>query len=134
VRLRILKNVKVYVSKKLVKQQSVLCPIVESLGGDFSWTYNSNCTHYIYSGKLNDNNKELKQAKEDGKQIVTPEWILACQEENRRVDEEDYLVAPGLNNKSTMNQNSIASGGITLENPQNHSENGWNIIFCFKFK
>ena len=86
----ILKNVKVYVSKKLAKSQAELNSLVESLGGDFIWIYNNSCTHVVYNGKLNDNNKELRVAKEQNKIIVSPHWLYACQEYKQRVDESQY--------------------------------------------
>jgi hypothetical protein len=86
----VLKNVKVYVSKKLAKNQAELNNIVETLGGDFIWIYNQSCTHVIYSGKANENNKELRLAKEQNKIIVAPHWLYACQEQKQRVDESQY--------------------------------------------
>lgn len=86
----LLKNVKVYVSKKLAKNQTELSTIVESLGGDFMWIYNQTCTHFIYTGKISDNNKELRVAKEQNKIIVSPYWLYACQEQKEMVDEALY--------------------------------------------
>ncbi len=83
----ILKNTNVYISKKLAKSQSELNTIVELLGGDFMWIYNKTCTHLVYSGKLTDNNKELRLAKEQNISIVSPYWLYACQEQKQRVDE-----------------------------------------------
>ena len=81
---------KVYVSKKLAKTQAELNNIVETLGGDFFWIYNQSCTHFIYSGKANDSNKELRLAKEQNKIIVSPYWLYACQEQKQRADETQY--------------------------------------------
>jgi hypothetical protein len=60
---QILKNVRVYVSKKLIKKQSEIYQIAEELGADFLWAYDESCTHFIYSGKLTDPNRELKFAR-----------------------------------------------------------------------
>ena len=86
----ILKNTNVYISKKLAKSQSELNTIVELLGGDFMWIYNKTCTHLVYTGKLTDNNKELRSAKEKNIAIVSPYWLYACQEQKQRVDESFY--------------------------------------------
>lgn len=100
---QVLRNCKVYVSRKLAKCQAELYTIVDQLGGDFSWTYNQNCTHFIYSGKLSDNVKELKIAREDNKLIVGPEWIYACQEQDTHVDESQFAIPSG----SRTSRNSI---------------------------
>lgn len=59
-RLRALAGCIIYVSRKLVKQQTELGQIAQYLGAEFLWTYDESCTHFIYAGKLSDTNKELK--------------------------------------------------------------------------
>ena len=86
----ILKNTVTYVSKKLSKQQFELNNLAKALGGDFIWTYKQSCTHVVYRGEINDNNKELSLAIEQNKIIVSPYWLYACQEQKQRVDEASY--------------------------------------------
>ena len=88
----VLKNTKIYVCKKLVKQQGELFQIAGCLGAEFIWSYNDTCTHFIYSGKFTDNNKELRAAREHKKIIVSPHWLYACKEQVRRVDESLFSV------------------------------------------
>ncbi len=107
----ILKDVKVFVTKKLIKNQVELNAIIESLGrylvtffsilfamtffslklgGDLMWTYNRSCTHVVFTGKSNDTNKEYRLAKEHNKLVVSPYWLYACQEQKAHVDESLY--------------------------------------------
>lgn len=86
----ILKNVKIYVAKKLAKQQAELNQLVENLGGEFVWIYNHTVTHVIFSGKVNDPNKELKLAREQNKYIVSPHWLYACNEQKMKLDETQF--------------------------------------------
>ena len=44
-------------------------------------------THLVFVGKLNDLTKEFRTARDDKKQIVSPEWIKMCNEEKRHVEE-----------------------------------------------
>ena len=48
----ILKGVRVYVCKNLLKYQSDLYQIVDNLGGDFSWFYSQAPTNIDYSSRL----------------------------------------------------------------------------------
>jgi hypothetical protein len=89
---QILKNVHVYVCKLFQKEQVEFYDLVVQLGGNFLWNYNSSCTHFIYSGHINDNNSELNTAKKENKIIVTPEWLYECQIQNERVSESLYLI------------------------------------------
>ena len=44
----ILCGVVISVSKKLAKDQSELNDLVSSLGGDYRWSYDNSCTHFIF--------------------------------------------------------------------------------------
>jgi hypothetical protein len=103
---RILRGVKVYVCKNLLKDQVDLYQIVESLGGDFSWTYSEDCTHFIYNGKLSDANKELKVAKDEAKIVVRPSWLYDCQKQVKHVDEHQHLIS---NRTSMIKANTVES-------------------------
>ncbi|KAK3591402.1 hypothetical protein CHS0354_005324 [Potamilus streckersoni] len=82
-----LRGVVISVSKKLCSKQAEYNDIVSELGGDYMWTYDSTCTHFIFQGKTNDTSKEFKVAKEHKKIIVSPYWLQMCKEQNARVDE-----------------------------------------------
>jgi len=82
----------IYVSRKLVKQQTELGNIAQSLGAEFLWTYDDSCTHFIYAGKLTDTNKELKVAREQGKVILNASWLYECKEKGEMVDVSAYLL------------------------------------------
>ncbi|KAJ8307553.1 hypothetical protein KUTeg_015637 [Tegillarca granosa] len=84
---RPLDGVVIAVSKKLSSQQAEFNDIVAALGGDYIWTYDKSCTHFIFKGRANDTSKEFKLAKSDKKCIVSPYWIQMCKEQNARVDE-----------------------------------------------
>jgi hypothetical protein len=80
---RPLKNVVVFVNKKLVRIQAELHTIVTDLGGSYQWTLEPGCTHYIYQGKKGDVSKikEPRQAKRDKCHIVSPQWIYSVSED-----------------------------------------------------
>jgi hypothetical protein len=89
---RPLKNVVVFVNKKLVRIQAELHTIVTDLGGSYQWTLEPGCTHYIYQGKKGDVSKikEPRQAKRDKCHIVSPQWIYSCSEAKQRLDENQF--------------------------------------------
>ena len=83
-----LNGVVVYVAKKLDHQQKSIQQVVANLGGQIRFQYcGTEVTHMIFSGKQNDITKEFRTARDDGKWIVSPEWIKMCNDENRRVEE-----------------------------------------------
>ncbi|XP_077996567.1 DNA topoisomerase 2-binding protein 1-A-like [Glandiceps talaboti] len=86
----VLDGVVICVSKKLSKQQSDYNTMATGLGAEYIWTYDNSCTHFIYKGRNNDSSKEYRQVKEHGKQIVHPNWLTACHNENKYVDESLY--------------------------------------------
>ncbi len=112
---QILKNKNIYVSKKLLKYQAELFHLVEYLGGDFSWTYNHLCTHFIYTGYLTDNNKELRMALDEKKIIISPNWLYECQEQNRFVDEEEYLIKYNEDQPSTVSNGTFHEPHVNIE-------------------
>ena len=83
-----LTGVVVYVAKKLEHLQSEIHKIVTGLGGQIRYQYiPADVTHLVFVGKLNDLTKEFRTARDDKKQIVSPEWIKMCNEEKRHVEE-----------------------------------------------
>lgn len=75
-------------SQRLWHRRDELSSLVESLGGVFLWSFDRNCTHYLHQGKLADEAfKEFKQARQWGKHIISPFWVVKCKETGRRLDE-----------------------------------------------
>jgi hypothetical protein len=90
----ILKNVVVYVSRKLLHSQTKLYHKVDCLGGDFIWQSKDihQATHFIYDGHLNDQDSELEIASKMNKMIVNSKWLDACLTQNKKVDEYRYFI------------------------------------------
>ncbi|OWF40591.1 DNA topoisomerase 2-binding protein 1-like [Mizuhopecten yessoensis] len=82
-----LHGVTIVVNKKLSSQQSDFNNIVSDLGGDYRWSYDNSCTHYVFQGRANDTTKEFRLARDQGKIIVSPHWLQMCKEQMARVDE-----------------------------------------------
>ena len=79
------------ISQRLWHRRDELSDMIESLGGVFLWSFDRTCTHYLHQGKLADEAfKEFKQARQWDKLIVSPWWVVKCQESGRRVDELQY--------------------------------------------
>ncbi|CAH8530359.1 unnamed protein product [Heterobilharzia americana] len=111
-----LQGVVICVAKHLSSRQVELNGIVRKLGGDYKWTYNSQvCTHMISetspdeiccpptplsnipitpnTGKSGQFTvySDVTVAKQDGKFIVSPKWLISCMEVNKRLPESDFL-------------------------------------------
>ncbi|GFR12558.1 DNA topoisomerase 2-binding protein 1-A [Trichonephila clavata] len=102
----VMKGIILCVSKKLADMQNELNEIVASMGGDYQWTYDGSCTHFVFTGKANDLSKEFREARAQGKKIVCPEWVYACKENNVIVDEELY--------PHTLKMNMSLAGDIAI--------------------
>lgn len=89
-KLDVLAGVVLYVSRKLSSIQTELNEVVVQLGGSYVWSYDDSCTHFVFVGKNNDITKEFREARSQGKKIVSPEWIYACREKGSRVEEDLY--------------------------------------------
>ncbi|XP_045153750.1 DNA topoisomerase 2-binding protein 1 [Echinops telfairi] len=85
-----LDQVVICVSKKLSKKQSELNGIAASLGADYRWSFDETVTHFIYQGRPNDTNRELKSVKERGVHIVSEHWLLECAQEYKHLPESLY--------------------------------------------
>lgn len=94
-----LKGVILCVSKKLSNKQAELNKIVHSLGGDFRWNYSSDCTHFVYQGKSSVA-RDFKTAQEQGKKIVSFEWVYACRDAFALIDENQY--SPTYNRRLSL--------------------------------
>ncbi|XP_055941257.1 DNA topoisomerase 2-binding protein 1-A-like isoform X2 [Argiope bruennichi] len=86
----VMKGVILCVAKKLSSIQNELTEIVVSLGGSYLWSYDNSCTHFVFTGKVNDLARDFREARSNGKKIVCPEWVYACRDKNALVDEELY--------------------------------------------
>ncbi|XP_052252973.1 DNA topoisomerase 2-binding protein 1-like [Dreissena polymorpha] len=82
-----LQGVVITVARRLAKDQAEFNEIVTCLGGEYRWTIDNTCTHFIFQGRQNDTTKDFKQAKAQGLKIVSPHWLYMCKEQNARVDE-----------------------------------------------
>ncbi|KAK3788086.1 hypothetical protein RRG08_009018 [Elysia crispata] len=82
-----LHGVVIAVAKKLGRSHETYNRIVVEMGGDYSWHSGPHVTHFVFQGRPNDTNKEFRKARDEGKIIVSPHWLIACQEQNCRVDE-----------------------------------------------
>ena len=84
---QVLAGVVLCVAKKLSSRSSELHKILESLGGEISWSLAPSVTHFVFQGKTNDLSKEFKQAKQQGCKIISPDWLYMCRDENDHVSE-----------------------------------------------
>ncbi|XP_069015761.1 DNA topoisomerase 2-binding protein 1 isoform X2 [Embiotoca jacksoni] len=85
-----LTGVVICVGKKLSKVQNELNAVAASLGADFRWACDDSVTHYVYQGRVGDNNREYRGVKERGLHVVSQHWLHACAEEQRHVAESLY--------------------------------------------
>ncbi|KAM9333829.1 DNA topoisomerase 2-binding protein 1 [Pholidichthys leucotaenia] len=102
-----LTSVVICVGKKLSKMQSELNAIAASLGADFRWACDYTVTHYIYQGRVGDNTREYRGAKERGLHVVSQYWLHACAEEQRHVPESLYPFT--YNPKMSLNLSQVPS-------------------------
>ncbi|XP_077481033.1 DNA topoisomerase 2-binding protein 1 isoform X2 [Stigmatopora argus] len=104
-----LSGVVIWVGKKLSKTQSELNATAASLGADFRWSCDDSVTHYVYHARANDNSREYRGAKERGLHVVSPLWLDACAEEQRRVPESLYPCT--YNPKMSLDLSQVPGGG-----------------------
>ncbi|KAG8442840.1 hypothetical protein GDO86_011596 [Hymenochirus boettgeri] len=106
---KLLNNVVICVSKKLIKKQGELNGIAASLGAEYRWCFDESVTHFIYQGKQNDSNREYKCVRErSGIFIVSEHWLQACADEQRRVPESLYPHT--YNPKMSLDISSVQDG------------------------
>lgn len=87
----VLAGVTVSMAKKLVAKHGEMKATVESLGGTYCWAYNASCTHFIYEGKAGEVlPRDVRQARDEGKKLVSPKWVYVCRDMGKLVDEADY--------------------------------------------
>ncbi|XP_061569064.1 DNA topoisomerase 2-binding protein 1 [Cololabis saira] len=102
-----LTGVVICVGKKLSKIQSELNAVGASLGADFRWACDDTVTHFIYQGRVGDNTREYRGAKERGLHVVSQHWLHACAEEQRHVPESLYPFT--YNPKMSLNLSQVPS-------------------------
>ncbi|XP_071515470.1 DNA topoisomerase 2-binding protein 1-like isoform X2 [Panulirus ornatus] len=106
-----LTGVVICAARKLQDQQRTLYQAVAELGGDYRWAYDHTVTHFIFQGRSNDTNKEFRLAREQGKIIVSPEWVWMCHDEKVKIDE---LLFPHTHNpKMSLSVVSAKSTSLT---------------------
>ncbi|OIR56774.1 MAG: Rad4-like protein [Amphiamblys sp. WSBS2006] len=83
----VLNGVVVCLSKRLLHRRGPIQKAVEDLGGVFFSWLDKSCTHYIHQTRENclDSTQHTQ-----GISVVSPEWVFACQKEQRRVGESEY--------------------------------------------
>ncbi len=102
-----LKDVIVYVTKKLEAMQSEIHKVVCDLGGQYKLQYCPvEVTHVVFSGKQNDLTKEFRAARDDKKFVVSPEWIKMCRDEKKRVSE--GLFPHSYNPRMSLNLSTVS--------------------------
>lgn len=124
-----LNGVVICVGKKLSKMQSELNAIAASLGADFRWACDNTVTHYIYQGRVGDNSREYKAAKERGLHVVSQYWLHACAEEQKHVPESLYPFT--YNPKMSLNLSQVPSSSqrslpLTRTQHKEAAESGHN--------
>ena len=132
-----LKGVVVFVTKKCEKLRNDIFEKVQKLGGQVRSIYDSlEVTHVIFVGKNNDLTKEFRLAREDGKYIVSPEWINMCYDENRKVEE--VLFPHTYNPKMSLNMSVLdkpkRNVEKTLLEPKENPTGIFFPIFLASFK
>ena len=116
---QVLAGVLLFVAKKLSSRTSELHKIVESLGGEISWSLVPSVTHYVFQGKTNDLSKEFKQAKQQGCKIVAPDWVHMCRDESDKVSESlfPHTFNPRMKLNLTRDSNNTTNSIMSAKKP-----------------
>ncbi|KND00633.1 uncharacterized protein SPPG_03760 [Spizellomyces punctatus DAOM BR117] len=87
----LLQGVIICLSPRVVHRRSALYPIATRMGAEMLVAYSDTCTHYMHQGnRVNEAFRDFKIARQRGKYIVSPSWLVACHETGQRVKELDY--------------------------------------------
>ncbi|XP_065649740.1 DNA topoisomerase 2-binding protein 1-A isoform X1 [Hydra vulgaris] len=103
--LSVLSGVVLVVSKALAQKQMELHKKAQHLGAECRFMYDSECTHFVHQGRVNDSNKDYMEAKRNKKYLVSPFWLEACLSSNEHVDEILYPVT--FNPRMSLNVSSV---------------------------
>lgn len=88
------------ISPKIWLRREELHDLVVELGGQFIWTYDPTCTHYLHQGNQEmESFREFQIVKQHNKIIVSPWWIIKCKEESRKLEEKLFPHTFDPNNK-----------------------------------
>ncbi|XP_069814444.1 DNA topoisomerase 2-binding protein 1 isoform X2 [Dendropsophus ebraccatus] len=124
---KILNDVVICVSKKLIKRQGELNGIAASLGAEYRWCFDESVTHFIYQGKQNDTNREFRSVKERTDiHIVSEHWLLSCAEEQKRVPESLYphTYNPKMSLDISAVQDGVNSSKVSTTVSKHEKNNG----------
>ncbi|KAJ3187995.1 DNA topoisomerase 2-binding protein 1 [Gaertneriomyces sp. JEL0708] len=87
----LLKGVTICISQRLAHRRTELQKVAARLGAEFLNYFTVSCTHYMHqSSRSSESFKDFKTARQKGKYIVSPEWLIRCEESGRRVNESDF--------------------------------------------
>ncbi|XP_071748981.1 DNA topoisomerase 2-binding protein 1-A [Lepeophtheirus salmonis] len=108
-------GVKLYVTKKCYGLIDCISNAVNRLGGSILGCYDDeNVTHVVFSSnKVNDITKEFRQARSDGKYVVSPDWVFACEEEKRLLNPSKYPHTLNARNSNTINMSATVDSLTT---------------------
>jgi len=80
-----------YIAKKIQKECNDLPEKIIGLGGEIVYSLDdSKCTHFIFTGKEKDMNREFRAAKKKQVKIVSPHWVNQSYEQHKLLDELQY--------------------------------------------
>lgn len=122
-------------ASKLHKEFSHLSKVVTAHGGEFRWTYDKACTHFLFRGRLKDKNKEFCTATKDKKIIVSPFWIESCVIAEARLEESMYphvydpnksiqMESPSQRTRSSSQAKSLLSASFTTNTESTDHDDG----------
>ena len=87
----ILSDVVLYVTKKCEAAKAGLQAAILEMGGSLRHHYAPDVTHVIFhSNRKNDPTKEFRQARDDGKHVVAPDWVFMCRDCQEKIDESAF--------------------------------------------
>eukprot|EP00049_Salpingoeca_infusionum_P006041 m.100601 g.100601 ORF g.100601 m.100601 type:complete len:1618 (+) comp13175_c1_seq1:241-5094(+) len=78
------------ISSKVAHRFTELSRLGRAMGCAVNKRYISSTTHVLHEGKSSDHQRELVYAKRDRKYIVSPEWLVECHLEGKRLPELEY--------------------------------------------
>jgi hypothetical protein len=87
----ILTGAYIAISQRLAHKRTQLLELAESLGAQCLWEIDKRCTHYLHQGvRIVETFKEFKKIKQSGAKIVSPQWLYACKDHSKWLDENSF--------------------------------------------
>lgn len=78
-------------SPRVWHRRSQLHDLAVQLGATFAWTFDATCTHYIHQANMEiENFAEFKIVRRLKKIMVSPNWLLECQNSGCRLEEANF--------------------------------------------